>query len=216
MIPDNKITDAVLNHIWGITCAVATVTGIPFFYDLLAKTDLNTDAARTIITLAGVIISGVSFALGWNQRNISAGRESAALRIENTSIRSEVERLQSTIDGKDKALETQKEKNAELAARLRDLTLDGNRKRRIFNTLNEREKWLLAAILDMSPMVPSSNDNRIIPCLKFMCDAGILLDTGIVTVNGAEKESFTIKSDWRTWLADHADELPNPHSDMPE
>lgn len=208
------------NHICGIVCVVGTVCGIPFFYNLISGFDLNTDMARTLVTVVGVLISGVSFALGWNQRNMSVRREISEIESDHADALKEKEATiagkEATIAGKEAAIQREKEKNAELAARWEKLNSEERRKRKAFDVLNDRERWLLAAILDMSPMVPSSNDNKIVPYLRSMCSEGILLDTGTVTVKGVKKESYVISVGWRKWLADHADELPDPHSDMPE
>ncbi|MBR2683103.1 MAG: hypothetical protein IKE22_07560 [Atopobiaceae bacterium] len=94
------------NHVWGIVCVVGTVCGIPFFYNLISGFDLNTDIARTLITVVGVLISGVSFALGWNQRNMSVRREISEIENGHAEV----------LKCKQAALDNEKRKNAKLAA----------------------------------------------------------------------------------------------------
>lgn len=88
-----------------------------------------------------VFLVGLGVGKGMAPKDHAAANEAVALRIENMSIRSEVERLQSTIDGKDKALKTQKERNAELAAMLdRRKAEEAKRKERERKEETEREE----------------------------------------------------------------------------
>ena len=116
----------------------------------------------------------------------------------------------------DASLRREKEKNAELAARWDKLNSEERRKRKTFDALYEHEKWLLAVMTDMSPKTFSTISTKYLPALDNMCDIGIVKYTGDVIVDGGKTRSYTIAIEWRIWLADHLDELPDPHSAMPE
>lgn len=98
--------EVLANHVCGIVCAVGTVCGIPFFYSLISGFDLNTDMARAFVTVVCVLISGVSFALGWHQRNMSVRREISEIENGHAEV----------LKGKQAALENERRKNAKLAA----------------------------------------------------------------------------------------------------
>lgn len=109
-----------------------------------------------------------------------------------------------------------KEQIKELKAKVDALESEKRRKRETFDVLNERERWLLAIMLDVSPKVFSANGNQFIPVLDDMCGIGIINYSGEVFVNKVSRRAYSIAIDWRRWLAKHADELPDPRSDMPE
>lgn len=124
--------------------------------------------------------------------------------------------MERQLAGKDAALEREKEKSAKLVARWDKFNSEESRKRKTFDVLNEREKWLLAVMIDMSPKTFSTISTKYLPLLEYMCDAKIVKYTGEVIVDGGKTRSYTIAIDWRIWLTDHLDELPDPHSAMPE
>ena len=142
--------EVLANHVCGIVCAVGTVCGIPFFYSLISGFDLNTDMARAFVTVVGVLISGVSFALGWNQRGSIARQEKMEMVDTYGSIVADKDNLIAAktdiIAGKDAAIQREKEKNAELAARWEKLNSEEHRIRKEIERMSVYDK---AALRDM-------------------------------------------------------------------
>ena len=201
------------NHVCGIVCAVGTVCGIPFFYNLISGFDMNTDIARALVTVVGVLLSGVSFALGWNQRNMSVRREISEVESGHVDALKEKE---VTIAGKQAALDNERRKNAKLAARWERLNSEERRKRETFDVLSEREKWCLSHVVDDWPKKHSVSGSVILASYDVLTRAGILIDQGENELHGQMAHTYTISLEWRKWVFNHSNELPEPDLKMPE
>lgn len=120
------------------------------------------------------------------------------------------------LKGKQAALDNERRKNAELAARWEKLNSEERRKRETFDVLSEREKWCLAHVWTVFPKKFSISGDL------FVSDFQTLVSIGVLRFDGAERHDnevrmiYTIALEWRRWVTDHADELPEPGLKPPE
>lgn len=117
---------------------------------------------------------------------------------------------------KDEELRIERERSAELDARWDELQSEERRKREVFDRLNDREKWCIANVLHTSPKIYAVHGPLLEPCLVLLEDVGIVRFQGDVVIdNGSSARSYTISLEWRGWIAEHADELPDWRPPMP-
>ena len=90
------------------------------------------------------------------------------------------------------------------------------RKRRTFNELDERERWMLAHAMQVSPKKWSVSGDIYVPCCEMLVRAGILASLGIEERANGVWHVYAIEIGWRGWLKKHKDELPDWNADMPE
>ena len=135
--------------------------------------------------------------------------------IENDHVDALKEK-ETTIAGKQAALDNEKRKNAELATRWEKLNSEERRKRETFDVLSEREKWCLSHVVDDWPKKHSASGSVILASYDVLTRAGILIDQGEEELHGQMAHTYTISLEWRKWVFNHSDELPEPNLKMPE
>lgn len=208
-----RISGVVTRHAFGFVEIVAVVVGIPSVHSLISGMDLNTDQSKVMLLLFGIIASGVSFALGLKEMGLASRREISEIENCNADALKEKE---AAIAGKEAAIQREKEKNAELAARWEKLNSEERRKRETFDVLSEREKWCLSHVVDDWPKKHSASGSVILASYDVLTRAGILIDQGESKLYGQMAHTYTISLEWRKWVFNHSDELPEPNLKMPE
>lgn len=163
--------------------------------------DLSNPRDKWALFCLSIVTFAACFAAGWYQR----GQKDM----------DEIQPLNDQLAGKQAALENEKRKNAELARRWEELNSEERRRREVFDALNEREKWCLSHIVDDWPKKHSVSGSLLLPSYGVLVRAGILVDQGTEELNGRTVHVYTIALEWRKWVFDHADELPEPNLTLP-
>ena len=164
--------------------------------------DLSNPRDKWALFCLSITTFAACFAAGWYQR----GQKDM----------DEIQPLNDQLAGKQAALENEKRKNAELARRWEEHNSEERRKRETFDLLNNREKWCLSHVWTTHPRKFSISGDL------FVSDFRTLTDLGVLRFDGAERHDnevrmiYTIAMEWRRWLTDHADELPEPGLKPPE
>lgn len=125
------------------------------------------------------------------------------------------ERHAEALKGKQAALENEKRKNAELAAKWEELNSKERRKRETFDLLNDREKWCLSHVWTTHPRKFSISGDLFVSDFRTLVDVGALRFDGDEVHGGETRSVYAISFEWRKWIAAHANELPEPTQKAP-
>ena len=164
--------------------------------------DLSNPRDKWALFCISIATFAACFAAGWYQR----GQKDM----------DEIQPLNDQLAGKQAALENEKRKNAELARRWEKLNSEERRKRETFDVLSEREKWCLSHVVDDWPKKHSASGSVILASYDVLTRAGILIDQGESELHGQMAHTYTISLEWRKWVFNHSNELPEPNLKMPE
>ena len=89
-------------------------------------------------------------------------------------------------------------------------------RRRVWRMLSERELWCLSHVWHRFPSKFSVGVNGpLTPSFDVLADAGILMFHGEENLRGERVRVYTPRLEWRAWISDHADELPEPDDKAP-
>lgn len=88
-------------------------------------------------------------------------------------------------------------------------------KRKVFDSLNEREKWCLAHIDNVSPKKFSVSGSLLAPSFEILVREGIALELEREVTGEQQRRVYAINPEWRSWLDCNRDELPDPNAPMP-
>ena len=112
-------------------------------------------------------------------------------------------------------IQREKEKSAELAARWNELNSEERRKRDVFDVLTKREMWVLSMMYHIMPSKFSYSGNMYDDCFDTLVREGIIVTHGDEMYGNETRHVCSIAIEWRAFVAKHASELPDPHTNIP-